>query len=379
MKKNKSLLIISLMQGCPWGGSEELWFKTAIHSLSEGTCVDILIKKWPNDHVNITKLRLKGAKIHYFNDNQPKKKGIVKRLISKSSNTNDTGFGNINLSEIDKVLVSQGDTFSAFGNVLFQNLLKTNKPIYLISEHLSDTGIPNDNMRKIARNSLNRIEKFFFVSNRSLELTKRYLNSNGDNFLLVNNPVNLNNKVVVEYPKKKTPSFGVVARLDCKFKGQDVLIEVLSQEKWKLREWECNLYGDGPDYEYLNSLITAYGLNNKIFIRGHYKSVKEIWDLNHVLILPSISEGTPLSLVEAQISGRVSVGTDVGGIAEVIEDGINGWIAQAPLKHYLDDAMEKAWHAMDKWEEMGQVAHNMIMKRYHKDAGEELYNIIYRS
>ena len=43
----------------------------------------------------------------------------------------------------------------------------------------------------------------------------------------------------------------------------------------------------------------------------------------------------------------------------------------------LDDAMEKAWNARDKWKEMGQVAHNRIMRRYSKDAGAELYNIIF--
>ena len=367
------------MQGFQWGGSEELWLKTAIHALSEGVGVNVLIKKWPSDHVNIKDLRMKGAKIHYFNSTYRAKKGIVKKYFSKKSKDKDTVFGDLNMDNVDKILVSQGNTFSAFSNTLFHDLLELNKSIYLISEHLSDDGIPNANVRRIARKALNNIEKFFFVSNRSLELTKRYLNTNGDNFQLVNNPVNLINKVAIEYPKNKIPSLGVVARLDCKFKGQDILMEVLSQKKWKLRDWECNLYGVGPDFEYLNDLITTYGLNKKVFIRGHYKSVKDIWSSNHILILPSISEGTPLSLVEAHISGRVAVGTDVGGISEIINDNINGWIAKAPLKSYLDDAMDKAWNAREKWEEMGQVAHNQIMKRYRKDAGEELYNIIFNS
>ncbi len=365
------------MSGFPWGGSEELWFKTATHALLEGKEVKILIKKWSNDHENINILRSKGAQIFYLGEKNPEQKGFIQKIFTKKLKKRNIPFKDLILDGVDKILVSQGDTFSTFGNTLFQELLKLDKSVYLISEHLSDTGIPSTEIRKIARNSLNRIEKFFFVSNRSLELTKRYLNSSGDNFLLVNNPVNLKDKKIVEYPKNKTLNFGVVARLDCKFKGQDILLEVLSQEKWKKRDWSCNLYGSGVDHQYLDDLISTYGLNDKVVIRGHIKSVKGIWRKNHILVLSSISEGTPLSLIEAQICGRVAIGTDVGGVSEVIHDNINGWIAQAPLKSYLDDAMERAWNERDKWEQMGKVAHDMVMKRYEEDAGEQLFNIIF--
>lgn len=376
MKRKDKLVIISLMGGFPWGGSEELWYNTAVYALNKDVSVSVFIKKWDEDHARIQHLRSLGAKINYLDSHhkQPKKK-FFKRL----STTPPTVFNTIKalgLKSTDTILISQGDTFSAFGSSLFVNLLTLDVPVSLISQHLHDVGNPNEGLRKKASQIVSKIKHFCFVSQRSLELTKRYLNTDGGNFYLVNNPVNLDKKNIVEYPDLSIPSFAVVGRLDCRFKGQDILIEVLNQDKWKARHWTCNLYGKGSDENYLKDLIAHYGLQDKVILKGHVDSVEDLWSANHLLVLPSISEGTPLSLVEANICGRAAVVTNVGGNTEVVDENENGWIAEAPLKTYLDQAMEKAWDNKEKWKEMGVIAHERAMKRYKVNAGKELFDLI---
>ena len=55
-----------------------------------------------------------------------------------------------------------------------------------------------------------------------------------------------------------------------------------------------------------------------------------IWAEHHALVLPSRFEGMPLVVVEAMLCGRPCIVTDVGGNAELIRDGINGFLAKAP-------------------------------------------------
>jgi glycosyltransferase involved in cell wall biosynthesis len=377
MGEKKKLVVISLMEGLPWGGSEELWFKTAVYALKSEVNVYVFLKKWPEDHENVNYLKKLGARIFFLPNSSLPKLNFFQKIFQKKSFSFDQKIKNLKLSYSDMVLINQGDTFSAFNSPIFRQIMHFNKSVCLISQHLSDNETINENLKNQANEYLCRINKFCFVSKRSLELTKKLLSSNGANFHLVNNPVKLKEKKVVKYPVSETPSFAVVARLDCKYKGQDLLLQVLSQDKWKLRDWECKLYGTGKDRNYLNNLIIKYDLIKKVKLKGYCDSVEKIWSENHIMISPSISEGTPLSLVEAHLCGRAAIANDVGGISEVLIDGVTGWLAASPSIKNIDIAMERAWENKDNWKKVGEEAFEYTLKRYSVDAGEELYDLIF--
>jgi glycosyltransferase involved in cell wall biosynthesis len=56
------------------------------------------------------------------------------------------------------------------------------------------------------------------------------------------------------------------------------------------------------------------------------------------------------------ISGRVPIVTDIGGHREIIEDGVNGFIAADPTVEALDEALERAWSAREDWQAIGARA-----------------------
>jgi glycosyltransferase involved in cell wall biosynthesis len=64
----------------------------------------------------------------------------------------------------------------------------------------------------------------------------------------------------------------------------------------------------------------------------------------------------PLALVEAMLSGRVPIVTNVGGNAEVVDDGTTAYVAAAPTEDALDNAMERAWSERHRWREVGAAA-----------------------
>jgi glycosyltransferase involved in cell wall biosynthesis len=73
------------------------------------------------------------------------------------------------------------------------------------------------------------------------------------------------------------------------------------------------------------------------------------------------------------------VGTDVGGIAEWIEEGKSGFIAEAPTVASFGKAMERAWEHLNEWEVMGRNAHERAMQLYDPQPGKTLLKLITES
>jgi len=92
---------------------------------------------------------------------------------------------------------------------------------------------------------------------------------------------------------------------------------------------KVSIFGDGPLRQYLQSRIQQYDLADVVSIYGHHSNLKSIMHAWDVFVLTSESEGLPMSLIEAMSVGVIPICTRVGGIPEVIEDGINGFLIKS--------------------------------------------------
>ena len=104
--------------------------------------------------------------------------------------------------------------------------------------------------------------------------------------------------------------------------------------------------GDGEERASIESLMTELGLTEQVQLLGTRRDVADLLAAADVFLLSSVSEGIPLTLIEAMACGLPCVSTNVGGTGEVIEDGRTGLLARpadpahlaASLKVLLDDA-----------------------------------------
>jgi glycosyltransferase involved in cell wall biosynthesis len=369
------IAIISTTLGAPWGGSEELWAAMAEAALDQGHEVIAAIYQWSCSVPRIVNLQAKGAQI------LPRplpKRGKLGQLLT----TLDASFKRVFQLQPDVIVINQGGTYDPFMmnlGKLFDLLYQSNIPYSVICQRNEDSYVPDQRIRDAAIPFFEQAAQVSFVAEHNLKAAERQLARSLPNAQVVRNPVNLTDHNVVPWCLSSTVQFANVARLEVGFKGQDILFEALSGDEWRDRPWQLNLYGGGTDRDYIERLCQYYNLSERVNIVGHVNDVRSIWADNHLLVLPSRREGTPLALVEAMLCGRPAVVTDVGGNAEWIEEGKTGYIAAAPTASSFGAALERAWQAQDQWKMMGAIAREVAINQYDPTPGHSLLEIILSS
>lgn len=275
------------------------------------------------------------------------------------------------------VCISSGNTYEWMEEGTFiETLAEEEIPYVPVCQLNSSQRFLNDAGRRKALSFFNGANKVVFVSEQNKLLAERQLAASVGKGVVVCNPVNLNDRRAVQWPESSRIVFANVARLQVKYKAQDILFEALAESQWQTREWELRMFGEGPDREFLQQLADYYGIAGKIKFEGHVKDIRKLWSECHMLLLPSHAEGTPLALLEAMLLGRPSVVTDVGGNSEWIEDRVTGFLAEGVTTASIGRALETAWETRDEWERMGMKARQVAQERQDPTPGKTLLDIL---
>jgi glycosyltransferase involved in cell wall biosynthesis len=312
--------------------------------------------------------------------NRYTQKTIIARAIERFTpfkfENEDLLYSFINRIKPGLVIISQGNTYESID--VMQFCLGSGIPYITVTQLVGEIFLSTYNNERLA--SIQQVYlgalKNYFVSKHNLEINNLMLGLTLTNTQLVFNPCKLIEGDITSFPGfDQGYKFGLVGRLDGWHKGLDLLVLLANQEKWRKRPVQFNLYGDGPHYEFCKANITRLNLTN-IFLKGYAKKIKDVWRENHFLLMPSRHEGQALSLIEAMYCQRGAVVTKVGGAPELIEDGYNGFIADAPTLKSLDEAMERAWQQKDRWEELGVNAAKSLKEKHPSNEVEYFNNLI---
>lgn len=113
-------------------------------------------------------------------------------------------------------------------------------------------------------------------------------------------------------------------------KGIKFLIRAMEQITKEIPEAKLLLIGEGQDKIRLVRLVNLLGLQNSIIFIGKvpHGKIPLFMAASDVFVLPSLSEGQPLTILEAMASGLPIVATSVGGIPYTIINGVNGYLVE---------------------------------------------------
>ena len=92
------------------------------------------------------------------------------------------------------------------------------------------------------------------------------------------------------------------------------------------RAWSCVMIGEGPLMSSVREEIIRSGLEGRIELHGWVSSegVAKAMQGSEILLIPSLSEGLPMVAVEALANGLALAGSRIGGLSDVLEEGVNG-------------------------------------------------------
>jgi glycosyltransferase involved in cell wall biosynthesis len=359
----------------PWGGSEELWSNAAKRLACAGHRVHVIKTLVDFEHKRIKELTDVGITIEdYCKVPGGKGREVVRRAIPRrwSSRLPDPVYlhqvKTINRLRPDLSVISQGANFDGLKYVeICQHL---NVPYVLISQKASDQDWPYDGVRKAMYCAYSESRYNYFVSEHNRNLTELQIGARLPHAEVVRNPFLTPVAAPLPWPEMSDGRLRLacVARMFVQEKGQDILLNILAQDKWKARPLAVTFYGKGIHSQALEDMAALLGIRN-VHFAGFTWDVTEIWRTHHGLVLPSRCEGLPLSLVEAMLCGRPAIVTNVGGNTEVIEDEETGFVATGASVYEFDAALERAWQRRAEWKAIGLLAATRIRTRIPEDPG----------
>ena len=116
---------------------------------------------------------------------------------------------------------------------------------------------------------------------------------------------------------------GVLTRLDAR-KGLPHLLRAMAQLRPDLPDAQLVIGGDGEDRSALEREVDSLGLRGRVEFVGAVDDAAQFYRRLDLFVLPSLDEAFGLVLLEAMAAGLPVVGTRVGGVPEILEDGAQG-------------------------------------------------------
>lgn len=250
------------------------------------------------------------------------------------------------------------------GGPVFEALNRRQIPYVTLTHIVDAEQWPDDRELATLKKGYTNAQTNFFVCRQGRDLLKEMLSLPDLSTSIALNPFYTSYAAPVPWPNSVEPlRLACPARLLARHKGQDLLIRILRESTWRERSMEISFFGAGPNRESLVAMA-ARNRPGQILFPGHIEDVEQIWSNHHALVMPSRREGLPIALVEAMMAGRPSIVTDVGGNAELIEDGVTGFVASTASLEAVSQALERAWTNRSQLSDMGVAAARRVRELY---------------
>ena len=162
-------------------------------------------------------------------------------------------------------------------------------------------------------------------------------------------------------------------------KGHRYLIEALNLLSPQDVVWRCTFLGEGELETELRALAAKHGLSDQVTFPGFCEDVFSVLLAADVFVLPSLHESSPNALIEAMGVGLPCIASDVGGIADLVENGENGIRVPPGDSEALAAALHRVLVEPDFATELGRNARATIQQKFDSAESmrklEEIYQI----
>jgi glycosyltransferase involved in cell wall biosynthesis len=175
----------------------------------------------------------------------------------------------------------------------------------------------------------------------------------------------------------KAKIIGTVASLT-EEKGHLYLIQAAETVISLLPDARFLIVGDGRERLRLEKRVTELGLTGKIIFIGSRNDIPDILSILDVFMLPSLKEGLPMALLEAQAAQVPVIATSVGAVPKVIENGITGILIQPKDPQAIANAITQTFSNRGNAIEMAQKGFEKVRDNFSSKQMFEKYLTVYK-
>jgi glycosyltransferase involved in cell wall biosynthesis len=295
---NPRIFFVSTIEAY-WGGSEVLWSEAAVAAVERGWTV----AAWFPYYKAVAQIRLladTGVKLYY---GTPPPIRWWRRLATPTLSRLERFQKALDEFTPNWVVINQGAVRDALQEMAE---CRRRRIPHVILNQAVETLLYPDRVWAELRETFAATRHLWCVSIENLEQLRSYLALPLPQAEVITNAYACPFNVRCPWPAEATPvRLAVVARLNHLQKGQDILLDVLSQPQWRARELKVKLFGMGDSYDLLEGRRAQLELEN-VQITGRSAAIADIWEVHHAMVLPSRFEGQSLAMIEAMMHGRSS-------------------------------------------------------------------------
>lgn len=156
----------------------------------------------------------------------------------------------------------------------------------------------------------------------------------------------------------------LVANLRLRVKDHTTFLRSAQRVRTEVPDARFLIAGDGPLLPEMRSFAAQLGLATDVIFLGNCSQIAELLFVSDVCVLSSIGEGFPNAVLEYMAAGRPVVATDVGGIAEAVDDGQTGRLVPPGDDASMADAIITLLRDPQRAREMGARAGDAVLEKF---------------
>ncbi|MBK9334522.1 MAG: glycosyltransferase [Ignavibacteria bacterium] len=213
------------------------------------------------------------------------------------------------------------------------------------------------NRTEVIYNGIDVSKEVFVTSDESRRTLRKSLNINEDDFVIL-----------------------ISGRLE-KQKGHLFFIKSMQNILKSKKNIKLLIIGDGNLKEEIIDLISEFDLNEFIILTGFLKNTEVYIEICDMVAVPSLWEGFGLVILEGMIKRKPVLASNVGGIPEIIEDGINGYLFESENEKSLQEKFLNLYVAISEYKnEIDFIKKNAMITlkdKFDISKNSELYRQLY--
>jgi glycosyltransferase involved in cell wall biosynthesis len=171
---------------------------------------------------------------------------------------------------------------------------------------------------------------------------------------------------------------GAIGRLS-REKGYKYLIEATHLLREQGLDIRTIIIGEGSERPHLQAKIDSLNLSGRVWLAGYHAYANRYLPNFDIFVVSSITEGLPITVLEAMQNRTPIVATDVGGLPEVTKNGQGGILVRPKSSSALADAIETVYRDRDLAKRLAAFSYTEVTTHYTSDNMARQYLQVYEA